>query len=269
VNDDDPEKRIRELERGLADATQVAHAPIYHAGFATPPRRIRPRLPYLAIGAVALAIVLPIAMAIVWGVNRVRNSPANVNGGGTTAAAPITLEHGGTFTLGGNGSTDTIACNDGNLTLNSNNSTVNVTGHCASLKLSGFNNHLNIDSADAIEVSGFGNTITETACNDGKLIFSGYNTTLTASGHCAILTLSSYGNRVKVDAVDTVVVSNFSNRLSVAGHGKSLTVSAYDNQVQFDSVDTIVVSGYNNTVTFHTGSPKVTQAGRNNTVKKG
>lgn len=269
MNDDDPEKRIRELENGLANARPVAHAPNYNAGFPTPPRRIRPRWSYFVISAVALAILLPITLVVVWVVNEVRDSLADAKSGGTTAAAPVTLEHGGTFTLGGDGSTDTIACNDGNVTLNSNNSTVNVTGHCASLKLSGFNNRLKIDSADGIEVSGFGNTITETACNDGKLIFSGYNTTLTARGHCASVTLSSYGNRVKVDAVDTVVVSNFSNRLTVAGHGKSLTVSAYDNQVQFDTVDTIEVSGYNNTVTFHTGSPKVTQSGRNNTVKKG
>jgi hypothetical protein len=144
MKDDDPEKRIRELERGLGGPTPYAHAPVYDTGFAQPTRGIRPRGMVIAVVAVVLAILVPVAMAIVWGVNMLRNSPANINSGGATTGAPITLEHGGTFSLGGNGATDTIACNDGSLTLNSNNSTVTVTGHCASLKLGGFRCHRGI-----------------------------------------------------------------------------------------------------------------------------
>jgi hypothetical protein len=55
----------------------------------------------------------------------------------------------------------------------------------------------------------------------------------------------------------------------VTGHCGSLKVAAYDNQVQVDSVDTIDVSGYSNTVTYHSGSPKITQSGYDITVKQG
>jgi hypothetical protein len=269
MKDDDPEMRIRELELGLADATPVGHTPAYGAGFAPPMRRDRSRGPYLAVGVVVLAILVPIGMAIIWGINQLRNTPANINGGGVTGGAPITLEHGGTMSLGGNGANDTIGCNDGSLTLNANNSSVTITGHCASLKVSGFDNHVNIDSADIIEVSGYGSTITETACNNGKLTLTGYGNTFTAGGHCGSLAVSSYQNRVKVDSVDTSAVSNFGNRLSVTGHGGSLTVSAFDNQAQFDTVDAVKLSGYNNRVTYHAGVPKVTDSGRDNSVKPG
>ena len=50
---------------------------------------------------------------------------------------------------------------------------------------------------------------------------------------------------------------------------RGLKVAAYDNQVQVDSVDTIDVSGYSNTVTYHSGSPKITQSGYDITVKQG
>ncbi|HTQ16923.1 DUF3060 domain-containing protein, partial [Mycobacterium sp.] len=200
-----------------------------------------------------------------------RNTPANVNSGAATSAPPITLEHGGTFSLGGSGANDTIACNDGSLTLNSNNSIVNISGHCASLKLLGFDNQLNIESVDVIEVSGFSNVIKVTACNNGKLTLSSYGNSFTAGGHCASLTVTANDNQVKVDGVDTIVISNFNNRITVTGHGGNLTIStinAYGNQVQFDTVDSIDVSSFNNTVTYHSGLPKITDSGRGNTVKK-
>ena len=211
MKDDDPEKRIRELESGFGGPAPAAGGPFYDGGFTSPRRRGGVRWPLLA--ALALAILVPIAIAGVLGINAVRNTAANVNGGGATTGPPITLEHGATFTLGGNGSNDTIACNDGNLTLNANNSTVNVTGHCASLKVRGFDTHVNVDNADLIEVSGFGNAITETACNDGKLSFVGYGNTFSTRGHCASLTLSAYGNRVQADSVDGIVITNYGSRV--------------------------------------------------------
>ena len=276
MKDDDPEKRIRELERGLAEARSSPHAPYYDAGFTNagytaPARRGGGvRWPIILL-FVAPTLLAPIVMAIFWGVNQLRNTPANVNSGAATSAPPITLEHGATFSLGGSGANDTIACNDGSLTLNSNNSIVNISGHCASLKLLGFDNQLNIESVDVIEVSGFGNVIKVTACNNGKLTLSSYGNSFTAGGHCASLTVTANDNQVKVDGVDTIVISNFNNRITVTGHGGNLTIStinAYGNQVQFDTVDSIDVSSFNNTVTYHSGSPKITDSGRGNTVKK-
>jgi hypothetical protein len=48
-----------------------------------------------------------------------------------------------------------------------------------------------------------------------------------------------------------------------------LKVSAYDNRVHVDSADTVDVSGYRNAVTYHSGSPKVTQSGYDIVVKQG
>ena len=100
--------------------------------------------------------------------------------------------------------------------------------------MSGFDSHVNIENADAVEVSGFNNAVTETGCSDGKLTLSGYSNTLSVGGHCG-----------------------------------GLTVSAYNNQVQVDSADTVDVLGYSNTVTYHSGSPKVTQSGYDIVVKQG
>jgi len=266
MKDDDPEKRIRELESGFGGPPPATGGPFYDTGFTSPPRRTGLRWPLLV--AFALAILVPIAMAVVWGINAVRNTAANVNRGGPAGNVPITLEHGATFSLGGNGSNDTIGCNDGSLTLNANNSTVNVTGHCASLKVRGFDNHVNIDKADIIEVSGYGNAITETACNDGKLSLVSYGNTFSTRGHCASLTLSAYGNRVQADSIDGIVITNYDSRVTVTGHCGSVTASLYGNQVQCDSVDTIELTGFNNTVTYHSGSPKITKSGRNNNVNQ-
>lgn len=258
MKEDDPEQRIRELERGLADATAVNPSWGYNPGFAPPPRRARLRGVYLVV---ALAILLPIVMAIA-GVAHL----LNIGGG---AGGPITVSRGGTLSVSGNEENKTIACNGGSLTLPAINSMVNVTGHCAGLTMSGFDNHVNVESADAVQVSGYDNTVTDTACNDGKLTLSGYNNAFTVGGHCASLTVSNYGNRVEVDSIDTITVNNYGNRFTVTGHCGSLKVSAYDNQVQVDSVDTIDVSGYSNTVTYHSGSPKITQSGYDITVKQG
>jgi len=262
---DDPEKRIRELECGLADTTAVAPGSGYDPGFAPPPRKAPLRWSYLVVG---LAILVAIVMAIARGANLLNIGGGNI-GGANGGGGPITVQHGGTLSVGGNEENETIACNDGSLTLSAINSTVNVSGHCASLKMSGFDNHVNVENADAVEVSGYDNTVTDTACNDGKLTLSGYGNAFSVGGHCASLTVSNYGNRVQVDSIDIITVNNYGNRFSVTGHCGNLTVSAYDNQVQVDSADTIDVSGYSNTVTYHSGSPKITRSGYDITVKQG
>jgi hypothetical protein len=72
------------------------------------------------------------------------------------------------------------------------------------------------------------------ACNDGHLSIDGREMTVTVTGHCA--------------------------RLSVDGVIHHITV---------DSVDAIDVDGINNVVTYHSGSPKITRSGGQNTVQQG
>ncbi len=257
--DDDPEKRIRELERGFADPAPVARTWGYDPGFAASTQKPSLRRPIFIV--VALAVVAPLAVAVVVVVNQ-----SNWTGG---TSGPITVARGGTLGVGGNNENETVVCNEGSLTLSANNSTINVVGHCASVKMSGFDSHLNIEDADVFEVSGFDNAVAETSCGDGKLTVPGYNNRLTLGGHCASVTVSSYSNQVQADSIDVIAVSNYGNRFTVTGHGGSLKVSAYDNVLQFDTVDTVDVSGYSNTVTYHSRAPKVTRSGYDNVVKQG
>jgi hypothetical protein len=248
MKDDDPEKRIRELERELADTTRSARGAPYPDGATqlggslydlglTPPRR-KPTFSWYhgVIVLVMLASIFVGLAAFVRGFtqgNGPRTAPSN---GRTTASssAPTTVPQGGELRVGGNSETKTVACNDGNLTLYGLSSKYFVTGHCASLKVGGYDNDVIVDNADTLESTGYGNTVTDHACNNCNL------------------TMSNYGIA-----------------FNVTGHSASLTISSYDNKVTVDSVDTINVSGYNNTVTYHSGAPKITDLGYSNTFQRG
>ncbi|HUE31421.1 MAG TPA: DUF3060 domain-containing protein [Mycobacterium sp.] len=66
-----------------------------------------------------------------------------------------------------------------------------------------------------------------------------------------------------------VSVSGVSNTVVITGHCTSLTVSGVQNSITVDAVDTIDASGFNNKVTYHTGTPKITNAGDSNVVEQG
>ncbi len=241
MKDDDPEKRIRELERGLADPTPVAHgvpyaggAPYaggspYDPGF-TPPRR-RASFPWYLVVLVAILVlvVVGVGYAAISGRSTLGNGLRTMPSNGPTA-----VPQGGSLRVGGDSETKTTACNDGNLTLYGTSTKYLVTGHCASLKVGGYDNNVDVDNADTIESTGYNNTITDQACNNGKLTLSSYGIAFYATGHCASLTITSYGNKVTLG-----------------------------------SADSINVSGYNNTVTYHSGAPKITDSGYSNTIQQG
>ncbi|QUR66055.1 DUF3060 domain-containing protein [Mycobacterium spongiae] len=66
-----------------------------------------------------------------------------------------------------------------------------------------------------------------------------------------------------------VTVSGMSNTVIITGHCATLTVSGMQNSVTVDSSDTIIASGLNNQVTYHSGAPKITKSGRANVVEQG
>jgi hypothetical protein len=66
-----------------------------------------------------------------------------------------------------------------------------------------------------------------------------------------------------------VSVSGFNNVVTITGHCASLTVSGKDNQVTVDSSAIIAASGFDNVVTFHTGTPEIGVGGFNNIVEQG
>ena len=84
------------------------------------------------------------------------------------------------------------------------------------------------------------------------------------------LSVSGVNENKTVACNDTeVTVSGISNTIVIAGHCASLTVSGMNNSVTVDAVDTIEASGLNNRVTFHSGSPQITKSGSGNVVQQG
>jgi Protein of unknown function (DUF3060) len=286
MKDDDPEKRIRELERELADSTRPpqstppytgnaqpyigdAPQPAVDAPYAAnpyaanppytanppyagnapyvrdptwgvdfrPPRRRSPYPWFIVL--IVLGIFVPTIVSLVAHFatsNRVRTSFGNGSGATASSNNPTAVPQGGELRVGGNMEGRTVACNDGKLTLYGTNSDYSITGHCVSLTVGGFNNKAIVDSADTLESTGYSNTVTVRACNNGNLKLSSYGGKFSVTGHCASLAISSYDNKVSVDSVDSINIS---------------------------------ASGYNNVITYRSGTPKVTDSGDSNNIQQG
>ena len=172
--EEDPEQRIRELERGLADTNQPA--PQYPAQFpdygVSPTAGSMPTwsptpIPSGDLGAPAFvrgavgsggsgyssALFFPVGIAIAFAVPWTH---LGVFGG---LFGPTKVPHGGSLMVNESNKTKTIECNDGRLTLNGHNLTVTVTGHCANLFVNGHNHQVTVDSADSIQVNGMNSVV--------------------------------------------------------------------------------------------------------------
>jgi len=90
-----------------------------------------------------------------------------------------------------------------------------------------------VPQSGTLQVSGTGTTKT-VPCNDGYLSVSGVANTVTVTGHCTSLSVSGNGNHVSID-----------------------------------STDAVSTSGVGNVVTYHSGSPKIVDAGTSNTIQRG
>jgi len=286
MKDDDPEKRIRELERGLADVTRMparelptgespyegytpptgdapyttnapytANAPYTSGtpytpsapstggapwgspyGFGAPPRRRRKPYSWFLV-VFFLVFFLPPIIGVVTHLvtsSTIRSAFGNGPNAPARSNVPTTVPRGGELRMSGNSENKTVACNDGKLTLAGYKSQYSVTGHCVSLTVGGYNNYVTVDTADTVESSGYNNVVIDYACNNGNLTLSSYSNVFTVTGHCASLAIKSYGNQVTVD-----------------------------------SVDSVNVSGYNNIVTYHSGTPKITDSGSSNNIQLG
>ncbi len=66
-----------------------------------------------------------------------------------------------------------------------------------------------------------------------------------------------------------VSVSGVSNTVTITGHCASLSVSGVQNAVTIEAADAITASGFNNKVTYHSGTPKISNSGDSNVVTQG
>ncbi|WP_055400573.1 MULTISPECIES: DUF3060 domain-containing protein [unclassified Mycobacterium] len=234
---DDPEDRIRELERPLADAARASEAssaapaaPAYSPGPGAPPPP-PPSWNYggyggpfggpppqgpsgnrmwwilgtvIAIGVLALAGgIAAFAAHQLSGVRSIISSPPTISG---TFGPPST------FTTGPAPSTT-----------RTRTTTPSPSASTSPTPAPG----------ERISVSGIGETRT-IACNQNTVSVSGVSNTVVITGHCA-----------------------------------SLTVSGVQNEITVDSVDSIEASGFSNKVTYHSGTPKVGNSGSSNVVQQG
>jgi DUF3060 family protein len=76
-------------------------------------------------------------------------------------------------------------------------------------------------------------------------------------------------NRTVVCNDSVVSVSGVSNTVVITGHCASLSVSGVQNAITVDAVDSIEASGFNNKVTYHSGAPKINNSGDSNVVEQG
>lgn len=66
-----------------------------------------------------------------------------------------------------------------------------------------------------------------------------------------------------------VSIGGFNNTYEISGHCAALNVSGSQNKVTVDSADAITASGVDNRITYHSGSPQVNQSGFDNVVEQG
>ncbi|MCV7179602.1 DUF3060 domain-containing protein [Mycolicibacterium sphagni] len=214
--EDDPEKRIQELERPLASQAQTSElgtaAPPggWHPPPPPPPGYYGPPMPLpsvpspypgIRIGWIVLSLLIVGLFVgggvVVWTNLSNRSAPgfpSIAGGGGTfsTATRPsratptppgpsagtvATAAPGGSVGVAGVNQIRTITCDDTVVTVSGMDNTVVATGHCTLVQVSGMNNVVTIDAADAIDASGMSNKITYRA-GSPKITKSGFSNTV-------------------------------------------------------------------------------------------
>ncbi len=180
--EDDPEARIQELERPLAEttgSTQASGPPVpptampldYGASFPPTSTRSRIRLRWILIGAL---IIGPIAFAGFLAVNTAHQmsgglttlspppsvSPSNAQAPPTPLPAGPLPPAGGNLSVSNINGNQALTCNDSIVTVSGVSNTVVIRGHCKTLTVSGVQNSITVDAVDSIEVSGFNNHLT-------------------------------------------------------------------------------------------------------------
>jgi hypothetical protein len=84
------------------------------------------------------------------------------------------------------------------------------------------------------------------------------------------LSVSGINENRTIACNDNIVsVSGVSNTVVITGHCTSLTVSGVRNAVTVDAVDSIHASGFDNKIIYHSGTPKISNAGGSNVVQQG
>ena len=185
---DDPEARIRELERSLTEQARTSElgGKGYEPGggqygyVAPPPGSHRPTHPppstsfgphYRPVPGGGLQFtssgtrrrrgwLLVTSIAIIW-IVAAGSAFLAFNDKGFFGSQGLTVSSGGNVSVSGSNETQTVVCDGGGgVSVSGFTNTVTITGHCADLTVSGFQNKVVVDSSAQITASGFGNAVT-------------------------------------------------------------------------------------------------------------
>jgi Protein of unknown function (DUF3060) len=95
--------------------------------------------------------------------------------------------------------------------------------------------------------------------SSGFTVLRGGNVTFTGSNETDV---------VACDGGDISVTGGSSN-VTVTGHCATVSVAGHNNHVRIDTADTVHVDGSNNTVAYHSGTPHITDTGSSNDIHQG
>jgi hypothetical protein len=187
---DDPEARIRELERSLNEQARTSElgGSGYEPGggqygyVAPPPGSYGPTYPPPAASFGSpyppasgsygglqftssgtgrrLGWIIFTIMAVV-GISIAGSAFLAFDKTGFMGPQGLTVSSGGNVGVSGSHEMQTVVCDGGgDVSVSGVTNTVTITGHCTDLTVSGVQNKVVVDSSDAINASGFGNSIT-------------------------------------------------------------------------------------------------------------
>ncbi len=184
MDSDDPEQRIRELERRLADAKggpretvpagdEVGRAPdvwLPQPPSVDPPnyellrRQMNRRRRLSRIWGIVLVpgiLLLVILVAHPYRAEKYSPPATALPGAEPTAdlSGALTVGPGGNLTEEPSGATFTVVCDRAELTVAGNGNSAYVAGHCAHLIVRGSRNKVVADNADVIDTDGSGNQV--------------------------------------------------------------------------------------------------------------
>jgi hypothetical protein len=84
------------------------------------------------------------------------------------------------------------------------------------------------------------------------------------------ISVAGVGDDKTIACNDSIVnVSGVSNTVTITGQCRSLTVSGVENTITVDAAATISASGFNNHVTYLSGTPQIENPGDSNVVEQG
>ena len=239
--EEDPEKRIRELERGLNDVARTSELgtggqpgaylpppgpppgsyppPPGHYGAPTPPPPPFYGEPPksstgMRVGWILLALLI-VGLVVAGGALVASNLVARPHSPSATPTTPGMSGGGGPF------STPTRRTSAAPTSTAPTSSTPTTSAATVSAAPPG----------GSISVSGVEENRT-IACNDSTVTISGVDNTVVLTGHCTRVDVSGVRNVVTVDEADSIVASGMNNKITYRSGSPEVDKSGIDNSVQ-------------------------------------